>query len=202
MNIGRPKDSYGGFARKEWHTPERVEERIRRLKAYYASDAGREKRLRDSFRMHNNAGNFRSGVIGPPHNAGNGISGYYHDNLFRSLQELGTMLLYEDAGISFRMNERKGQQNPEVVIPLQDGKVYVPDILLLDDDGNIKNYVEVRQIDSTRPIPDIPKLIWHKSFREEYMPERFRDLYNSGDIEIHENRINRFLNYLDRECKK
>jgi hypothetical protein len=147
----------------------------------------------------------------PPKNSGNGISGYYKGNLFRSLLELEGFLKYERDGYKVRSNETKDSTNPEIRLPIfYDGldRLYVPDLIV--EKGNDKYIIEIKGkrdlfvgIFEKELREKFEKLgykyivIDHSTLRPNKLENRknYRRLYDMGIIEIHSNKLQKFINY-------
>lgn len=147
----------------------------------------------------------------PPKNSGNGISGYYKNNLFRSLLELEGFLKFEREGYKVRSNETKDSVNPEIRIPIfYNGldRLYVPDLIL--EKGSNKYIVEIKgkkdlfanlfESELKSKISDMGYeyiILDHSTLRPNRLENRknYMRLYEMGVIEIHSNKLQKFINY-------
>lgn len=146
--------------------------------------------------------------ITPKHNSGSGISGYYKNNLFRSLLELEAMLRLENKNIKFKANEKKGESIPELKIKYNyEGETYyyVPDILILDEREQVIKILEIKPIEYKELFIEevlkyVSKNIIDSGLEFEiicsdvlnYNYKTYQKLYDNKIIEIHETKLNRF----------
>lgn len=130
----------------------------------------------------------------PGKSAGSGISGYYKNFLFRSLMELDAILYFEDVGLNFTTNELKDYSEPLFIYSDLKIKRYIPDLLILDNNNNILNMVEVKPKDNLDKIPNIDNLLVYSI--EYYNLKLYESLYTLGKLEIHENKLERFIKFV------
>lgn len=147
----------------------------------------------------------------PGHTSGNGISGYYKGNLFRSLLELECMIKFEREGFNVRANEIKDRKIPEIRIPIfYNGlqRLYVPD-LIVEKDG-VKSIIEIKGKkdlflslfgdELEEKINDLGYeyiILDHSNLRPNKVENRknYRRLYDQGVVEIHSNKLQKFIKY-------
>jgi hypothetical protein len=145
----------------------------------------------------------------PPHSSGAGISGYWRGMLFRSLMELQVAwTLINEEGLDIQANEVKGGKEPKVRIPVFINgltRYYVPDFIY--EKG--KELIEVKAYGKYFKKDILPKIeakvkdagytirIIDKS---EIRPDRnlIKRLYESGELEIHDNKLKRLHQYLSK----
>jgi hypothetical protein len=137
----------------------------------------------------------------PINGAGQGVSGYYTTDYFRSLFEYFFMRQCRLSGVTYICNDQSKKKWPgKIVIPLQSGKNYIPDFIVNGVIVEIKNEYTLNSFKKEK-LPALQKYCKEHDMKYGIYTEDHLDVnymyavedFIKGDLVIDKKKIDRFV---------